>query len=147
MTTFSRRPPPWANQRPTISSVAPRPLERPYTLAESKKLIPASSAESMMANEVGSSVSGPKFMVPRQRRLTVRPVRPRCVKRMAPNLMVRCRRVHQFGGLARVALRASTARYRRTTPRGGDRPGAPAHRLTGRDALALREAHLDAEAA
>ena len=79
ITVFSRRPPPWLNQRPTISSVAPRPLERPYTLAESKKLIPASNPASMIENEVGSSVSGPKFMVPRQMRLTVRPVRPRCV--------------------------------------------------------------------
>ena len=55
-------------------------------MAESKKLIPASRAESMMENEVGSSVSGPKFMVPRQMRLTVRPVRPRWVNCMGPNL-------------------------------------------------------------
>ncbi len=40
----------------------------------------------MMENEVASSVSGPKFMVPRQMRLTVRPVRPRWVNCMDPNL-------------------------------------------------------------
>ena len=40
----------------------------------------------MMENEVGSSVSGPKFMVPRQMRLTRRPVRPRLVNCMEPNL-------------------------------------------------------------
>ena len=42
----------------------------------------------MMENEVGSSVSGPKFMVPRQMRLTRRPVRPRWVNCMGPNLPV-----------------------------------------------------------
>ncbi len=42
----------------------------------------------MMENEVGSSVSGPKFMVPRQMRLTRRPVRPSRVNCMGPNLLV-----------------------------------------------------------
>jgi len=36
----------------------------------------------MMACESDSLVCGPKFMVPRHRRLTVRPVRPRCVYSM-----------------------------------------------------------------
>jgi hypothetical protein len=57
----------------------PVPFFQPYTMAVSKKLSPASSAESMMACDVGSLVSGPKFMVPRQTRLTERPERPRCV--------------------------------------------------------------------
>src|SRR6516162_6258367 len=102
----------------------------------------------MMVNEVGSSVSGPKFMVPRQRRLTVRPVRPRCVKRMAPNLMVGLRRVHQLsGGLVRFALRASAARYRRTASRGRIRSRTPGRWFLGCHVLARREAHLNAEAA
>src|ERR1017187_10064525 len=42
-------------------------------------MTPRSRALSMMVNEVASSVSGPKFIVPRQRRLTRRPVRPRWV--------------------------------------------------------------------
>jgi hypothetical protein len=29
MTTFSRRPPPWSNQRPTICSVTPSPWRQP----------------------------------------------------------------------------------------------------------------------
>ena len=45
--------------------------------AVSKKLIPASSAASMMLWLVGSSVCQPKFIVPRARRLTFAPVRPR----------------------------------------------------------------------
>ena len=36
----------------------------------------------MIAWLSGSSVSGPKFMVPRHSRLTDRPVRPRCVYSM-----------------------------------------------------------------
>src|SRR5262245_17858573 len=39
--------------------------------------MPASSAASMMAKLSASPVSRPKFMVPRQSRLTRRPVRPR----------------------------------------------------------------------
>ena len=78
-TVRSRRSPPWANQRPRISSVQPRWLEPPYTLAVSKKLMPAACAVSRMAKACVSSVCGPKFMVPRQRRETVRPERPRCV--------------------------------------------------------------------
>ena len=79
ITTFSRRPPPCANQRPTICSVHPSPFFQPYTLAVSKKLMPSSRARSMMACESSSVACGPKFMVPRQRRLTDRPERPRCV--------------------------------------------------------------------
>ena len=36
----------------------------------------------MMAWESSSGVSGPKFMVPRQNRLTMSPSRPRCVYSM-----------------------------------------------------------------
>src|SRR5882724_7849883 len=39
--------------------------------------MPSSRARSMIAKLSGSLVCGPKFMVPRQRRLTRRPVRPR----------------------------------------------------------------------
>src|SRR5450756_1736432 len=78
-TVFSRRSPPLANQRPRISSVQPRCSVPPYTLAVSKKLIPASWAKSMMEWAAGSSVCGPKFMVPRHRRETDRPERPRWV--------------------------------------------------------------------
>src|SRR4029077_2026115 len=76
-TTFSRRRPPWANQRPTICSVHPSPVFQPYTFAVSKKLRPSSSARSMMAKLSASLVSGPKFIVPRQSRLTFTPDRPR----------------------------------------------------------------------
>src|SRR5665811_999229 len=78
-TVFSRRSPPLANQRPRISSVQPRCSVPPYTLAVSKKLIPASWAESMMEWASASWVCGPKFMVPRHRRETDRPERPRWV--------------------------------------------------------------------
>src|SRR6266498_2746968 len=40
--------------------------------------MPSSSARSMIAWESASEVSGPKFIVPRQSRLTRSPVRPRC---------------------------------------------------------------------
>src|SRR4029079_11445741 len=43
----------------------------------SKKLMPISCAWSMIASDSPAEVSGPKFMVPRQRRLTDRPERPR----------------------------------------------------------------------
>src|SRR4029450_10614060 len=76
-TTLSRRSPPLANQRPMICSVTPSPTRQPYTLAVSKKLMPSSRARSMMRWESVSEVSGPKFMVPRQIRLTRSPVRPR----------------------------------------------------------------------
>ena len=78
-TTLSRRPPPLANQRPTICSVTPSPFFQPYTLAVSKKLMPSSRARSMIVWESSSEVSGPKFIVPRQSRLTSSPVRPRWV--------------------------------------------------------------------
>ena len=77
-------PPPWANQRPMICSVRPSPVCQPYTLAVSKKLMPCSSARSMMAKLSGSVVCGPKFIVPRQSRLTDRPVRPRFVYSIRP---------------------------------------------------------------
>ncbi len=83
MTVRSRRLPPEANQRPMISSVAPLPASPPYTLAESKKLMPLSSASSMMPWLVASSVWPPKFMVPRHSRETDSPVLPRCVYSMA----------------------------------------------------------------
>ena len=54
-------------------------LSQPYTFAVSKKLMPSSWARSMMSWLSVTSVTGPKFMVPKQRRLTLRPVRPRCV--------------------------------------------------------------------
>src|SRR5437763_11325199 len=61
-----------------ISSVKPGWMARPYTFAVSKKFRPCSRARSMTAKLSLSLVCGPKFMVPRQRRLTFRPVRPRC---------------------------------------------------------------------
>src|SRR5687767_12216553 len=62
-----------------ISSVQPRCPAPPYTLAVSKKLMPWSSAESMMPWASDSSACGPKFMVPRQSRETFRPERPKWV--------------------------------------------------------------------
>src|ERR1700759_5314106 len=44
--------------------------------------MPTSWAWSMIAWALSGGVSGPKFMVPRQSRLTLRPVRPRCVYSM-----------------------------------------------------------------
>src|ERR687889_2128797 len=41
--------------------------------------MPASCARSMIACASNSSVFQPKFIVPRHRRETVRPLRPRCV--------------------------------------------------------------------
>src|SRR5437870_817545 len=51
----------------------------PYTSAVSKKLMPAARASSMILKLVASSVTMPKFIVPRARRLTCRPERPRDV--------------------------------------------------------------------
>src|SRR4051794_41848135 len=48
--------------------------------------MPCSWAVSMMPCATDSSVCGPKFMVPRQRREPVRPVRPRWVNSIAPIL-------------------------------------------------------------
>src|SRR3954452_9898157 len=48
--------------------------------------MPFSMARSMMRCASGSSVTGPKFIVPRTSRETDRPLRPRCVYSMAPNL-------------------------------------------------------------
>ena len=65
--------------RPTICSLTPRE----YMSAVSKKLIPASSARRMNGRLASSgSIQGrhavdPKVIVPRQRRETRRPVRPR----------------------------------------------------------------------
>jgi hypothetical protein len=78
-TTRSRRPPPCASQRPTICSVTPSPRFHPYTFAVSKKLTPASSARSMIAQLSFSLVCGPKFIVPRQSRETRTPLRPSLV--------------------------------------------------------------------
>src|SRR5919106_1466057 len=94
-TTFSRRPPPCASQRPMIRSVQPSPFFQPYTFAVSKTLIPRSSAASMTAKLSASLVTGPKFIVPRQRRLTTRPVRPRvayCMPARLPDELVDVRR-------------------------------------------------------
>src|ERR1044072_9246453 len=85
-TVRSRRPPPCANQRPRMFSVAPSPCFQPYTLAVSEKLMPCSCALSMIAKLSSSDVSGPKFMVPSTRRDTDRPLRPRCVYSMIANL-------------------------------------------------------------
>src|SRR5271157_5803804 len=49
----------------------------PYTLAVSKKVMPSSSARSMMRRHSASSATPPKCMVPRQMRLTDRLDRPR----------------------------------------------------------------------
>ena len=78
-TTLSRWAALLANQFPMISSVRPLFSPQPYTLAVSKKLMPASSAASMIAWLSASSVCGPKFIVPRTSRLTLSPVRPSCV--------------------------------------------------------------------
>src|SRR5689334_6562306 len=69
-----------------IDSVTPSPTLRPYTLAVSKKLRPCSSARSITTQLSSSLVSGPKFIVPRQSRLTTRPVRPRFVYSMTPKV-------------------------------------------------------------
>src|SRR5579859_3642237 len=53
--------------------------------------MPWSSARSMMAKLSGSVVFGPKFMVPRQSRLTFSPVRPRFVYSMGATLPLRAR--------------------------------------------------------
>src|SRR5678815_1977086 len=73
-TTFSRRPPPCANQSPRIRSVTPSPFFQPYTSAVSKRLIPSSSARSMIAKLSFGPACGPKFIVPSASRLTLRPV-------------------------------------------------------------------------
>ena len=52
-------------------------------LAVSKKFTPASRAVSITEWLVSSSAAAPKFMVPRQRRLTLRAVRPRRVWSMS----------------------------------------------------------------
>src|SRR5512135_2304835 len=85
-TTLSRRPPPWASHRPTMRSVTPSPLRQPYTFAVSKKVMPCSSARSMIVKESSSEVSGPKFIVPRHSRETSRPARPRWVYLMRRSL-------------------------------------------------------------
>src|ERR1035437_1485715 len=97
-TTFSRRPPPLANHLPMICSVIPSLTFQPYTLAVSKKLIPYSSALSITLKLSASEVMGPKFMVPRHRRLTFSPVLPRRVKFMSLD-----------GSTGRVAVRRGRA--------------------------------------
>src|SRR6185295_2052123 len=69
-----------ASQRPTISSVRPTVSSAPptgYTSAVSKKVMPPAAARSMMAADAGSSHCNPNVMVPRHRRDTGSPVRPR----------------------------------------------------------------------
>jgi len=44
-----------------------------------EELMPASKASSMIEKLLFLSVNSPKFMVPSAKRLTFRPVRPRCV--------------------------------------------------------------------
>ena len=60
-----------------ICSVIPSPVLPPYTLAVSKKVMPSSKARSMMRKLSGSLVYGPKFIAPRQSRLTLKPDLPR----------------------------------------------------------------------
>src|SRR5690348_8892731 len=55
--------------------------------------MPCSRARSMMLWLSSTSVTGPKFIVPRHSRLTERPVRPRCVYSMASSLPRRLMRV------------------------------------------------------
>src|SRR5215469_14730340 len=95
-TVRSRRPPPVANQSPMISSVHPTCASScwptwpgglwlpPYRFAVSKKFMPSSWAWSMITCASPGGVSGPKFMVPRHRRLTDSPDRPRLVYSMKP---------------------------------------------------------------
>src|SRR5688572_175788 len=69
-----------------MCSVMPSPSFQPYTLAVSKKLISCSRPRSMIRKLSSSDVTGPKFMVPKQKRLTVRPVRPRLVNSIPQTL-------------------------------------------------------------
>src|SRR4051812_24587215 len=84
-TTSSRRP---ASALPTISSLSPAE----YTSAVSMKLMPPSRARWMI--EIDSSWSrlphAPNIIAPRQRGLTLTPVRPRVRIFMAPEPNVRC---------------------------------------------------------
>ena len=96
MTTWSRVVKSFS-ARPTISSLTPRE----YMSAVSKKLMPASSARRMNGRLASSGrIQGrqavdPKVIVPRQRRETRRPVRPRltysmsCLVRSDPGAAVR----------------------------------------------------------
>src|SRR5919199_4778367 len=71
-TTIRWRLPLRFSAAPVTSSLRPRL----YTLAVSRKLMPASIARSMIANESCSPVLPPNIMQPRQRLLTLTPVRP-----------------------------------------------------------------------
>src|ERR687891_953878 len=126
-TTLSRRPPPFANHRPMICSVAPSPFFHPYTLAVSKKLIPSSWARSMMACESSSDVWGPKFIVPRQSRDTLRPLRPSCAySKIVPSREIaRCERPHYH-------LKHLTTRKRGAGRLPAGVEDAPLERLTDR---------------
>ena len=74
-------------------------------------------AESMMAWAWASSVCGPKFMVPRHRRETVRPERPRCVYCIADFLClgVGCLGVFGYPGIRVSAKSGSVSRCRYRT--------------------------------
>ena len=66
-------PAPLANHLPTIVSVVPTPLRCPYTFAVSKKLIPCSSARSMIAWLSGSLVSRSEVHRPQTQRAHLQP--------------------------------------------------------------------------
>src|SRR4051812_19000457 len=70
--------------------------------------MPCSSARSMMANESGSVVCGPKFIVPRQIRLTRSAVRPSRVYCMTSTLDLR-----QNGAMGDDAVAATAGVLRR----------------------------------
>jgi hypothetical protein len=72
-TILSRRPSPWANQRPINRSLSPSL----YTSAVSQKFIPEASALSMISTLSAASVTQPKFIVPKHSGLTFKPLRPR----------------------------------------------------------------------
>src|SRR5829696_4029711 len=63
----------------------------------------------MMRNESGSLVWGPKFMVPRQRRLTLRAVRPRRVYFMPLRVHIPPRSLQPEAWRARCARRNLSA--------------------------------------
>src|ERR1700679_2709663 len=69
--------------------------------------MPCSCAASMIACESASLVNGPKFIVPRQRRDTDRPERPRWVNCMIPACRASTGAVHagcQTGTMARPEI-------------------------------------------
>src|SRR5579862_3458038 len=121
----------------------PSPIFQPYTLAVSKKLIPCSWARSMIAKLSSSVVFGPKFIVPRHNRLTLRPVRPNWVysNTLLRNQIVARQalplRSTRFAGVCRVRFVVPArepfefAGVRPATTAFGPRPSA-LHELPGR---------------